>query len=85
MKTISIVRNRGQLTIPEPIRRSISWIAPLSAVSITVVRPDEIVIKPHKSEVEWDKIWENIKKSRANSGKGKLSGAQFLQQDRQSH
>lgn len=85
MKTVSIIRDRGQLTIPESIRRVATWATPLSAVSISVVKPDEIVIKPHKKEYDWDKIWEMVKKSRAIKGKGTGSAAEFIEQDRQSH
>ncbi len=85
MKVVSIIRERGQLTIPESIRRIVNWVAPLSAISISVVRPDEIIIKPHKQNVEWDQIWENIKKSRAISGKGTVSASEFLQADRSAH
>lgn len=85
MKTVSIVRERGQLTIPNSIRRLVNWVTPSSAVSISVIKPDEIVIKPHQAQVNWDEIWENIRKSRAISGKGNISASEFLQQDRSAH
>lgn len=86
MKSISIIRNRGQLTIPDSVRKLVSWVAPMSAVTISVVKPDEIVIVPHKKQYDWDKIWEGIRKSRAIKGKGKaISAAEFLEQDRRSH
>lgn len=85
MKTVGIVRDRGQLTIPDSIRRIVTWITPMSAVSISVVKPDEIVIKPHQKHVDWDQVWENIRKSRAVLGKGNMSTVEFLEQDRKSH
>ena len=85
MKTVGIIRDRGQLTIPDSIRDLVPWAVPSSAVSISVVEPDEIVIKPHKRQYDWDKIWRGIKKSRAIHGKGKMSASEFLMQDRQSH
>jgi bifunctional DNA-binding transcriptional regulator/antitoxin component of YhaV-PrlF toxin-antitoxin module len=85
MKTIGIVRNRGQLTIPDSIRRVATWISPLAPVSISVVKPDEIVIKPHQKQIDWEQILENIRKSRAISGKGHTNTAKFLEQDRNSH
>ena len=85
MKSISIIRQRGQLTIPNDIRKLVNWAAPMSAVSISVVKPDEIIIRPHKKEYDWDKIWELVKKSRAITGKGKGSAAQFIEKDRHSH
>lgn len=50
-----------------------------------VTKPDEILIKPHVQEVNWDQIWKNIRKSRAITGKGKMSASEFLQVDRNSH
>jgi bifunctional DNA-binding transcriptional regulator/antitoxin component of YhaV-PrlF toxin-antitoxin module len=85
MKSISIIRDRGQLTIPDSIRKTVNWINPLSAVSITVVKPDEIVIRPHQSYIDWETIENNMKILQAYSGKSKLSAAEILEHDRQSH
>lgn len=85
MKTISIVRDRGQLTIPDSIRKIVGWITPHSPISITVVTPDEIVITPHKNTYDWDKTWELVRRSRAIKGKGHGSTAEFLEKDRRSH
>ena len=85
MKTVSIIRERGQLTIPDSIRQLISWVSPMSAVSITVIKPDEIIIRPHQAQVNWDKVWKGIKKARSIHGKGKMSALDFIQQDRLSH
>ena len=85
MKTISIIRERGQLTIPDSIRRLVNWVTPLSAVSISVIKPDEIVIKPHQTQVNWDEIWENIRKSRAIKGQSKGSLSEFITEDRNRH
>lgn len=84
MKAVSIIRQRGQLTIPDSIRKIVNWVTPSSAVFISVVKPDEIVIKPHKKEYDWDKIWENVQKARAIKGKrGNLS--KFIVEDRYRH
>ncbi len=85
MKTVSIVRDRGQLTIPDSIRKIVGWVNPMSAVTISVIKPDEIIITPHQKQVNWDQIWENIKKSRAIKGKGNMSVTEFLERDRNSH
>lgn len=82
--TISIIRSRGQLTIPDSIRALRSWANVNSVVTITSNQPDEIVIKPHK-KYDGDKIWELIKRSRAIKGKSKGSAVQFIEKDRQSH
>ena len=83
MKNVIIIRSRGQLTIPDPIRKAVSWANPSSAVSISVVKPDEIVIRPHhyQKAVDWDKLWRNIKRVRAFKGKGNLST--FIAEDRE--
>lgn len=86
MKSVIIIRDRGQLTIPDSIRKAVSWVTPMSAVTISVMKPDEIVIKPHKKDYDWDKIWEGVRKSRAIKGRGKTTSAvEFLQKDRNSH
>ncbi len=85
MKTISIVRQRGQLTIPESIRRSVNWVTPMSAVTISVMKPDEIVITPHQyqKEIDWDKLWKQIKRVRAFKGKGQGNLSSFISEDRE--
>ncbi len=85
MKTVSIIRERGQLTIPDSVRKLIDWVSPMSAVTISVVKPDEIVITPHQKHIDWDKIWEGIRKSRAIKGKGTISAMEILRKDRQNH
>ena len=85
MKTVSIIRDRGQLTIPDSVRKIVNWVTPMSAVTISVMKPDEIIITPHQKQVDWDQVWENIRKSRALKGKGSINTAEFLQQDRRSH
>lgn len=85
MKTVSIIRDRGQLTIPDSIRKIADWIVPMSAVSISIMKPDEIVIKPHQKPINWDKIWEGIRKARSIHGKGNKSALEIIQQDRLSH
>jgi len=85
MKTVGIIRDRGQLTIPDSIRRIITWMSPMSAVTISVKKPDEIVITPHKQIIDYDAIWEKINKSREIVGKGRISASRFLQEDRNAH
>ena len=84
--TVSVIRSRGQLTIPESIRMQRDWVSPNSVVTISSEHPDEIIIRPHVKNYDWDKIWEGIKKARAIKGKGKaISAGEFLEQDRRSH
>lgn len=85
-KDVVIVRNRGQITIPDSIRKIVGWVNPQSAVSISVVKPDEIVLRPQKKLVDYDKLWEMIEKSRSlGVGRATESTAEFLEKDRRSH
>lgn len=84
MKTVSIIRNRGQLTIPDNIRKAVSWVNPMSAVSITVVNSDAIVIKPHHPKEDQEAVWAAVKEAHSIKGKnGKLS--KFIAEDRYNH
>lgn len=83
MKAVSIIRDRGQLTIPDSIRKIVSWITPMSAVTISVTKPDEIVIKPHNVQVDWDGLWAQIKKVRAFKGNGQGNLSAFIAKDRE--
>ena len=81
----AIIRDRGQLTIPDSIRKTLSWVAPMSAITISVVKADEIVIRPHYSQkvVDWDKLWKQIKRVRAFKGKGRGNLSAFIIEDRE--
>lgn len=85
MRTVSIIRNRGQLTIPDSIRKVVGWVNPLSAVSISMVHPDEIIIRPHhaQKEIDWDKLWKQIKRVRSFKGKGRGNLSAFIAEDRE--
>lgn len=85
LQKVSIIRNRGQLTIPEQIRRAAKWLASDSAVLVTMNKDDEVVIKPHKAKYDWKKIWEGVKKARGIRGHGTMNTAKFLEKDRLSH
>ncbi len=85
MKTVSIIRDRGQLTIPDSIRKAVNWISPMSAITISVIKPDEIVIRPHQSQVDWGKVWEGIRRARSTRGKGRGSLSKFVAEDRYHH
>lgn len=84
-KTV-LIRERGQLTIPDIIRKSLAWVAAGSAVTITSTKADELVIKPHttKNEVDWKKLWKDIKRVRSFNGKHKGSLSEFIVKDRES-
>lgn len=84
MKTIAIVRHRGQLTIPDSVRKFLPWLSPLSPVNIRVTSAQEIIISPHHQEgVDWDLLWKRIKRVRAYKGAGEGDLSTFIAHDRQ--
>lgn len=87
LQAVGIIRDRGQLTIPDKIRETFRWLTPSSIVTITSQKPDEIIIRPvsaNKRAVDWDALWNNIKLSRSFKGKGgNLS--EFIAKDREQH
>lgn len=85
MNTVAIIRDRGQLTIPDSVRKIAHWAGISSVVSISMNRPDEIVITPHKvaRETEWDKLLELINKSREFKGRGSMKAVDFIAESRQ--
>jgi bifunctional DNA-binding transcriptional regulator/antitoxin component of YhaV-PrlF toxin-antitoxin module len=82
----AIIRDRGQLTIPEKIRKALKWSHTNSVVSLTATSNDELIIKPYKNEekTDWERIWLDIDLSRSyKSKKGNL--AKFIVNDRENH
>jgi bifunctional DNA-binding transcriptional regulator/antitoxin component of YhaV-PrlF toxin-antitoxin module len=84
MKTVGIIRDRGQLTIPDSVREIAGWVRTSSVVSISIENPQEIIITPHQviREMDLDNLRELIKKSRAIKGKGSISAYAFLLKER---
>ncbi len=88
LQTTAIIRDRGQLTIPELMRGKSRWIGPGSVVTLVQVKADEIVIKPYNpaKEVDWDALWKRIKRVRSFKGRGEsISLSEFIVKDRESH
>lgn len=90
IQTTAIIRNRGQLTIPDVIRRAFDWIKTESVVKIIYRSPQEIVITPYIREeikkTDWKKIWAAIAEARAISSKGKKGNlSKFIAEDRYNH
>ncbi len=83
-----MIRQRGQLTIPDEIRELHPWLAPNSVVTISPVSAEAVVVKPFNDradqKVDWKKIWDGIRLARSFKGKrGNLSS--FVVKDRESH
>lgn len=85
VQTTAIIRNRGQLTIPDSIRKLRQWASKDSVVTISTENPDEIVIRPgtaSRQNYNWEKIWKNIETARSFKGKYKGSLSKFIAKDR---
>lgn len=81
------IRLRGQITIPQEVRKHMKWIDTGSVVHVDA-RPFEIKITPYqektKKKVDWNRLWDQIKLVRSFEGKkGNLSG--FIIKDRENH
>ena len=87
MNYTAVIRQRGQLTIPDQVREMLVWLRPGSVVGLEIDE-EEIKIKPYtKSKAkgyDWDKIWAGIRLCRSFKGKrGNLS--KFIAEDRYRH
>lgn len=83
----TVIRQRGQLTLPKKLRTENSWLAEGMVVTVLSSVQKEVKIIPYKEsfkKTDWKNIWEKIKLSRTFSGKrGNLS--QFVIKDRSEH
>lgn len=86
LQTTAIIRDRGQLTIPDDIREVTGWITPASVVTIYMEKPNKLVIQPHfiEKQINWEEIWNQVKLARSFIGEsGNLS--KFIAEDRRKH
>lgn len=85
----TIIRERGQLTIPKKLRERVSWLSDGSIVAVLSSLDEEIKIMPYrevgkKGKTDWEEVWGRIRVSRSFEGKrGNLSG--FIAKDRALH
>lgn len=80
-----MIRQRGQLTIPEVIRKAVSWLRNFSVVSISLEHPRQIVIEPYEEKaVDWEKLLRKMRKVQKFAGEGeqKESLSEFIAHDR---
>lgn len=87
-QSIAIIRQRGQLTIPDSVRKATGWIFPNAVVSITVKNKTELCVKPlspkESEEKYWKDLWRDMERIRSFKGKrGNLS--KFIAEDRYRH
>lgn len=83
----AIVRQRGQLTIPDKVRDVVEWLREGEIIGIEI-KQENVILKPHaqakKQAINWNDIWHNIELARSFKGKhGNLS--QMIAEDRENH
>lgn len=87
LRRSGIIRQRGQLTIPESIRKAVKWAKSFCAVSIVLESPEMIVIRPHREgggEADWDWIYTEMERVRRLTATGKGGSASaFIARDRE--
>lgn len=93
-QTISKIRGRGQLTVPQDIRQALNWPDDEVIVKVTTIndgfRVERLPIshpqhpKKRLTKGEWDKIYENMEKF-SKSGKQNIKLTNFLRHDRDTH
>lgn len=84
-QAVGILRDRGQVTIPDDIRSSLYWMTPNSPLYFSMTDQTQVVIQPQRASLDWDGLWAGIDNARSIHGKGTISAAKFLEKDRQSH
>lgn len=84
----AIIRQRGQLTIPDNIRQDIDWLDKNSVITIVKSGAREIKITPYNKsfadKVNWKEIWDSIKLVRSLKGK-RNNLSKFIIKDRLNH
>ena len=83
-QAVGILRDRGQLTIPDSMRNSVPWMYPGSAVSMSW-SDEKLVIQPPKKVTDWKKIHELRAKLSKVKSASTISTAEFIRRDRMSH
>lgn len=94
IQTISKVRQRGQLTIPQEVRKALNWPEDEVVVKIATIqdgfRVEKLPIShpqnPNKklTKKQWDRIYKNMEKIN-KSGKQNVKLTDFLRHDRDTH
>lgn len=86
MTYTAVIRQRGQLTVPDQIRDLLTWLETGSVVGIDIDQ-EEIRITPHaqsKKIIDWDGFLSKIQLARSFRGKrGNLSAV--VVEDRANH
>lgn len=88
IRKTAIIRQRGQLTIPEAIRKALSWARDLAVVTISISPTGAIVIQSQeeRKHVSNKEFWNLVKRVRKLTATGKGGSASaFIARDRLQH
>lgn len=93
-QTISKIRERGQLTVPQDIRQALNWPDDEVVVKVTTIsdgfRVERLPIshpqhpKKELSKKEWDRIYKNME-AFSKTGRQDIKLTDFLRKDRDTH
>jgi bifunctional DNA-binding transcriptional regulator/antitoxin component of YhaV-PrlF toxin-antitoxin module len=81
---IVIIRQRGQITIPDSIRQSAPWIIENQPVNVYLVNENEVRISPVGQAIDWEKLQRDITTVRALPGED-FDSTSFIAEDRKTH
>lgn len=94
IQTVSKIRERGQLTVPQEIREALNWPEDEVVVKIVTIqdgfRVEKLPIShpqhPQKklTKKEWDEIWKTFEDV-AKSGRQDIKLTDFVRKDRDTH
>lgn len=93
-QTISKVRERGQLTVPQAVREALNWPEDEVMVKVTTIqdgfRVEKLPIshpqhpKKKLTKRQWDEIWQDFERF-SKSGRQDVKLTDFLRKDRDTH
>lgn len=91
IQTISKIRERGQLTIPQEVRKALNWSEDEIVVKIATIqdgfRVEKLPIshpqhpKKKLTKKQWNQIWQDFAEI-SRSGRQDISLKEFVRQDR---
>ena len=94
VQTVSKIRERGQLTVPQSIRETLNWTGNQVMVKIVTTqdgfRVEKLPIshpqhpKKKLTKKQWDQIWKDFERI-SSSGRQDIKLTDFLRKDRDSH
>ena len=81
-QTTAIIRDRYQLTIPDQIRKYLTWIATQKVVKVVLLDQEKFLVEPYfERKTNWQEVWERLKKVKTQGRQ--ISLASFIVKDRE--